>query len=354
MELPWGIRIRIGLVLVIGLAMIGPAGLGKLGPAEPFEAAGMYRNMPSSGESIFLVVLAAGASVLAYYASRPYGLQIAPAAVPVGLSIYALCCGTVGPVLQLNPTLPDRQEIYGSLKWEGLFWIGVVLVGQAAVLAAEILSGGHGNSVSARIGRLIKQGRVNWGVLWSVCDVTCASEKQVFGHATASNSSGKKSSFGMEAAYMVAATAVSAIVAYYLIGILAKDVKMQDSRLGSVIAQPSVGQVSFAVITAFTAAGFVTRRFFRLSYVWPTIATFFVSFVGMRICGQGQVQRHLAENWPACFFPLAVGAIFPVQMVGFGAFGSLLGFWLAMRYEYWRKHASGTGSDEVCAKQQHT
>jgi hypothetical protein len=46
----------------------------------------------------------------------------------------------------------------------------------------------------------------------------------------------------------------------------------------------------------------------------------------------------LVQNWPAAFFPNSVISILPIQMVAFGTLGSVAGYWMAIRYEYWRKH----------------
>jgi hypothetical protein len=52
---------------------------------------------------------------------------------------------------------------------------------------------------------------------------------------------------------------------------------------------------------------------------------------------QSTLQR-LAQEWPVVFFPNAVISILPVQIVAFGTLGSITGYWLAVRYNYWRKH----------------
>ncbi len=39
--------------------------------------------------------------------------------------------------MQLNPTLPQRQALFASLKWEAIFWLLIVAAGFAGVLAAQ-------------------------------------------------------------------------------------------------------------------------------------------------------------------------------------------------------------------------
>jgi len=47
---------------------------------------------------------------------------------------------------------------------------------------------------------------------------------------------------------------------------------------------------------------------------------------------------YLVQNWPAAFFSNSVVSILPVQMVAFGTLGSVAGYWMAIRFEFWRKH----------------
>ena len=42
----------------------------------------------------------------------------------------------------------------------------------------------------------------------------------------------------------------------------------------------------------------------------------------------------------AAVFLLCVLAITPLQLVALGTLGSVIGFWLAVRFEHWRKHGS--------------
>jgi hypothetical protein len=48
--------------------------------------------------------------------------------------------------------------------------------------------------------------------------------------------------------------------------------------------------------------------------------------------------QQLVEHYPLVFFSSTVISILPVQMVAFGVLGSITGYWLAVRYYYWRKH----------------
>ncbi len=104
------------------------------------------------------------------------------------------------------------------------------------------------------------------------------------------------------------------------------------------MAQPTVGQIVFAVLVSFGLAAFVVKRFLHASYIWPTIASALVTAFAISIYVKKDVLQYLVQNWPAAFFSNAVISILPVQMVAFGTLGSIIGYWAAVRYDYWRKH----------------
>ena len=96
----------------------------------------------------------------------------------------------------------------------------------------------------------------------------------------------------------------------------------------------------FAVLVSFGLAGFVMKKFLNSSYIWPAVATAVLSFTSMSIAGNIGLVERLAENWPASFHAKAVYSVLPVQLVAFGTLGSVIGFWMAVRYNYWRKYKS--------------
>ncbi len=132
----------------------------------------------------------------------------------------------------------------------------------------------------------------------------------------------------------------SVLIAQFCITIFAQDVRIFDDQLrGLVMAQPAIGQVVFAVLVSFGLAAFVVKAFLNVSYIWPTIASALVTAFAITIYVKQDVLQHLVERHPAAFFSNAVIAVLPVQMVAFGTLGSIAGYWLAVRYNYWRKHA---------------
>ena len=283
MELSWLMKLRIAAAATIGVLLIGILAWPF---AEPFSA---VKAMGSKG-AVVLVVLAFVAGFIGYFVSWPFGREIGILAVPSGLAIWAVRSGSMAGLMQLNPTAAQRQVLVASLRLEPFFWLIIVAAGFAGVLLARQLSQNK-NQV--------------------------AQEKTKSGPGKYLN--------------VILALICSGVVAHFCLRIVAQDVS-----IGSVIAQPAIGQVVFAVLVSFGCAAFVAKKFFNVSYIWPSIASAFVTAFAATI--YAREVPYLVQNWPAVFFSNSVISVLPVQMVAFGTLGSVAGYWMAIRYEYWRKH----------------
>ena len=104
------------------------------------------------------------------------------------------------------------------------------------------------------------------------------------------------------------------------------------------MAQPAVGQIVFAVLVSFGIAAFLVKKFLDASYIWPTVASALLTGFAVITCIRQDALQYLIEHYPPVFFSRVVTSILPVQMVAFGVLGSIAGYWLAVRYNYWRKH----------------
>ena len=289
MELSWPMKLRIAAAAAIGVLLIGILAWPF---AEPFSA---VAAMGSRGAAV-LVVLAFVAGFIGYFVSWPFGREIGILAAPSGLAIWAVRSGSMAGLIQLNPTAPQRQDLAASLRFEPFFWLLVVAAGFAGVLLAQKI---YSSKKLQQAQQISKSGPGKY--LNAILALVC-----------------------------------SGFIAQFCIRIFAQDVRMTDNYLGSVVAQPAVGQLVFAVLLSFGCAAFVAKKFFNVSYIWPSIASAFVT--ALIISSYARFSPHLFENWPTAFFPNSVASVLPVQMVAFGTIGSIAGYWMAIRYDYWRKH----------------
>jgi hypothetical protein len=198
-------------------------------------------------------------------------------------------------LIRLNPTVDQRMALVESFQWEPFFWLIVVAAGFVGVLLAKKLGPNKNPAVQEK----------------------------------------SKATPG-EYLNIIIALVCSGFIAQFCIRIVAQDVRVSDNTLGSVVGQPAVGQVVFGVLVSFGVAAFVAKKFLNVGYIWPSISSAFVTAFIATI--YAREASYLVQNWPPAFFSNSVISILPVQMVAFGTLGSVAGYWMAIRYEYWRKH----------------
>jgi hypothetical protein len=294
MELSWPMKLRIAAAVATGVVLIGILAWPMAVPSEPLGA--VRASNLGLGGAITLLMLAFLAGFIAYFVSWPYGREIGILAAPSGLAVWAVRCGSMTTLMQLYPTETQRQAILTTLKWDSIFWLAVVAAGFAGVLLGQkILSSPRPDETQEK-----------------------------------PNPKPTK--------YLNAIIALvgSALIAQFCIRIFAQDVKILDD--GSVMAQPSIGQIVFAVLISFKLAAFVVKKFLDVSYIWPTIATALVTAFATSSYAKQEVLQYFVKTWPAAFFANSVISILPVQIVAFGTLGSIAGYWMGVRYSYWRKH----------------
>jgi hypothetical protein len=278
-------KLRIAAAAAVGIMLIGILGRPLAAQDEPFAAVSLAAGSMNLGAATILLLLAVLVGFIGYFVSWPYGREIGILAVPFGLAVWAIRTGNMAGLTQLNPTLPQRQQLFAILKWEPIFWLAVVAAGFAGVLAAQKISQRKARPPEA--------------------------EEKPNG---------------------------SVLLAQFCIKIFAADVQLSNKVLGSVMAQPAVGQIAFAVLVSFGIAAFAVKKFLNLSYIWPIVSSALVTgFVSVAYLKQN-ILEHLIQRWPASFFSHPAVSILPVQIVAFGTLGAIAGYWLAIRYNYWRKH----------------
>ncbi len=297
MELSWLMKLRIAAAVAVGVVLIGILAWPLAAPAESFGA--VLSDNLSFGGAIILAVLAFSAGFIGYFISWPHGREIGILAVPSGLAIWAVRCGNMADLMRVNPTLAQRQAVFAALKWEPIFWLAIVAAGFGGVLL--------GQKIRSRPEPGENEEKSN-------------SELSIYLNP-------------------IIALVGSVLIAQFCLRIFAQDVRVFDPRLGSVMAQPAIGQVVFAVLVSFGIAAFIFKRFLNVSYIWPIAASAFVTGFAITAYLKQDILQHLVGQHPAAFFCNAVTSVLPVQMVAFGTLGSIAGYWLAVRYNHWRKHA---------------
>jgi len=281
----WLTRLRTLGAILVGLILVGWLGWPLVRPADPLGAICLVDGIVPPFNGLWLCAMGFAAGFAAYWTGYPKGLLTAPLAVPAGMSAWCFASGDMRTLLITNSTLVERQKVYAVLGWEGLFWLLPVIAGLLGVLAGWVL---HKRQMpQLTISKLSDEGKP---------------------------------------LYLLIAAVASVVVVQILISILAQDVRQQDPQLGQVVGQPGKGQVAFAVFVSFLAAGYAVKYFIKTSYIIPTLCAAIAVFLAMRYAASPAVAEQMTRNWAVAYFPRAVCAILPLQMVAFGALGAFAGF----------------------------
>ncbi len=292
MELSWLMKLRIGMALGLGAAMIGVLGWPLVAPGDPYGAV-LASNLSLTG-LLTVGLLALSTGFFAYFLAWPHGREIGILAVPAGLAVWAGRSGTVGQMIQQDPALPYRQQLFSTFRFEPVFWLAIIALGLAGVLLGHFVA-----------------------------------------KPKAPATDQKEASKTQKRQYVNAAIAVIASVLIAQIGIR---VFVRGIAIGSAIGQPARAQIIFGVFLAFGIAGFVAKKFLEASYIWPAAASALVIAFVNTFYVKGDAVERIGSNLAAVFFPSATCSILPIQMVSVGVLGSIAGYWCAVRFNYWRKH----------------
>jgi hypothetical protein len=305
MELTWINKLRIAVVAALGILVIGMLAWPLAAPADPLAPV-RATDMTFLGK-MALLALALGLGFVGYFLTWPHGREMGILTVPFGLAVWAARSGPMRVLTQAYAQPDRRQALVSSLRFESVYWLLVAAAGFAGVLLAQHLRRAHP----------LPEGPT---------DAAPPAPDQPGQHPNAN-------------AYVTGALALAAaiVLAHFFVGAFAQDVATSRNITPT---QPPIGQIVFAVLAAFAVAGFVVKKFAHLSYLWPALASLFLPAFAQVLYGQGATLRQFAETRPATFFAHSALAILPVQFVALGTLGSILGYWMAIRYDWWRTHES--------------
>lgn len=288
----WLMRIRILASLAVGALIVGALGYMLLRPEDPLGAISLFEGGISVTDAILMVLLGLLAGAVATLVCYPLGNVLGPLAAPAGLAVLALFNGGIKQLLLTNDSLQSRNILYGTLRLETLLWLAVCASGYVGVLLAT---------------RLVHK-------------------KAVILHPEAPSQKPQNLWFNG-----LIAAAVSAVVAYFMIRVLVRDIRQTDDMLKFVMGTPGNGQIAFGVFVSAGLSAFLAKRFIQ-SYYIPVIIGIAILYIGFFTKYIGSdILNHMVQQWPIDFFPQAIYAITPLQLVSFSVLGAIAGYWTAIR-----------------------
>ncbi|HAL44794.1 MAG: hypothetical protein A2Y12_07670 [Planctomycetes bacterium GWF2_42_9] len=297
MELSWISKTRIVLAFAIGAMLVGFLPWSRVEPANNGVFALLSNNITST-DLIICGLLSLAAGFVASAICTPYGFQIGVIAVPAGMSVWAYKSAAVSTLFQAVPAAGSRAAVYASLRFEAFIWLALMLLGVIGAYAADKLFRRNSLDLPDKFDPTVK----------------------------------------LEPMIAIAVAFVSTIIAgIFLLNILATDVGYPDKQFGFVFGQPATLQIIFGVVVTFLICSFCAKLYLGVHYIWPVIATAFVSVVSMIVFTKTPALGYMSASWAPVFFSKTVISILPIQMIAFGSIGCVWGYWLAARYKFWRE-----------------
>jgi hypothetical protein len=294
MELTSTNKLRIAAVAALGIVVLGILAWPLAAPLDP-EAPVRAANLGPGG-MITLLVLAFGLGFVGYFIAWPHGREIGILTVPFGLVVWAARSGPMSLLLGSFRQPHEREALALSLRFEPFFWLLVVAAGFAGVLSAQYLRRPSQTAV----------------------DPPASDYRNVNTYLT-----------------RLLALVATVLIAHFFLGVFVQGVATSHNNIST---QPAIGQILFGIFSAFAVVSFLLKKFANLSYLWPAAGAAFLIGFAQVLHGNARTLGQFAETRPATFFPDSGLAILPVQLIALGALGSVLGYWIAVRYDWWRKN----------------
>lgn len=291
----WLLRLRITLALGTGALIVSAGGYPLLRPADPLGAISLFTGEITQIDMIILIGLGFAAGVVGALVCYPIGGVLGQFSAPAGVGVLAMVSGDLRQLLLTNYTLAERNAMYGTLRWELLFWLGVC--------AAGFLG----------------------------CWLTCRLLNLKTIVAKPDPQLNDKAKFWTNCAF---AAAITAAIIYFTIGIFVQDIPQIDEKLGSVVGHPGHRQIAFGVFISVALAGLVAKHFLQTHFI-PVILgaaavyiVLFSKFIG------SDTLAYMVKTWPIDFFPKSIYAILPLQFGPFAILGAMTGYWVSI---YWKQ-----------------
>ena len=321
MPIPFWIKVRIFAVVALSVALFAVVGWHWMKPLEPGDALTVMFHQKWLVLLGVLVALSVISTVVAALVSGPYVRELAAAAVPAGLTAWAIMSGGIDRLLLRFPDLPERAGLFRRFVPDVLIWFAVVVLGYVvAQLAARWLSAkaDDGDVSPSRAGE--SGGRSSGG-----------GKKETFGPRMLSGASWMADvvSFGLTCA-----------VSLLLVSILLHSGRVWVAEVysGQAAVAPATGQIVLALGAAFALAAFACHQVFG-GTLWsallavPTVAV--VSYLSVE---HNQSLGALTAVCPL-FVPASLlrGAVLPIHYVAVGSLGVMAGHWFSVHVHLIRR-----------------
>ena len=320
MNTPLLIKIRVVMVLAIGIIIFSTVGWSFAQPWDPVGDLTVLSHHQPLRMAFMVLLVALISTAVAVAVSGRWTREIAPLAVPAGLSAFSVLTGGIFAVLLKHNQLPGRSRMFYHFAGESVFWFVLVIVG--FILA-------YLSFAFFRCGSATKNS-----------PAPLPKAKTAFTKRFIANFINRR-----ETGTAVLALIGTCIIAAILLTLLAQSqsvkVTLLDQRVVLAASVPDLGQNIFAVFTAFLLATMLFQHLLNAP-LWSFIpAPLIVALFAYTGAARYTVQGTLAQVAPTFILPsMRIATVLPVQYIGLGTLAVIAGYWFSMRARRIRLHTT--------------
>ncbi len=293
----WLLRVRVLAALAAGALIVAAAGYPLVRPEDPLGAISLFTGEISVFSAAVLIALGFVAGIVGTLICQPAGGALGPFAAPAGVAVLAMTSGGLRQLLLTNSSLDERNIVYGCLRWELLFWLGICAAGYiGSYLTIKFISGKGEKTPKIE----------------------------------------KKANYW---ANFAAAGVIAAVIMYFTIGIFAQDIRQIDETTGFVVVgYPGSRQIAFGVFVAVAIAGFAAKHILNTHFI-PVVLGAAAVYIGTfsKFIGSEDLA-YMVKHWAIDFFPNSIYAILPIQFAPFAVLGGMTGYWISIYIKLHAKH----------------
>jgi len=320
MNTPLLIKIRVAVVLAVGILIFSTVGWSFARPWDPVGDLTVLSHHQPLRMVFMVLLLSLISTAIAVAVSGRWVREIAPLAVIAGLGTFSVLTGGIFALLLKHNQLPGRSRMFYHFAGESVFWFVLVIAG--FILA-------HLSFVFFRRDSAVKNSPT------PLPDTQTDFIKRFITNFINSRETGTA----------ILALIGTCIIAAILLTLLAQSqsvkITLLDQRVVLAASVPDLGQNIFAVFTAFLLATMLFQHLLNAP-LWPFIpAPLIVAVFAYSGAARHAIQGPLAQVAPAFILPsMRIATILPVQYIGLGTLAVIAGYWFSIRARRIRLHTT--------------
>jgi len=307
------VKIKIILVFLASLILFGAVGWSMVKPIDPTETLTLVLHQQPIRSVLATLLLGGAAVALAVVIGGRQAHFIGPAALPIGMSVWAVLTNRIDGILLNHRELVEGKNIFYYLLADMVLWFLILYGGMWAVriISRKLLSR---KSISTPSGPEIIEPSVA-RLAQNKSDGPQKQQKEYLIHTQG--------------------VILVVVIAFILLRIIIQsgtaDVVLSNQKIVKSATIPAQGQIVCGVLLSFWLATWVTRKLFKVPLNLLILAPFFVGVIFYLYAAfhgsRGTFEPFVDLSSPFILSSFTAAAILPVQYIGLGTLAVIAAYW---------------------------